>query len=66
MSLSEREFRDTARDSMISIKDIQKGKGHIKDEFDFATDWKRIYVQLYTRLRWLNAFAQINHVAIQK
>ena len=37
-----------------------------KDEIDFATNWERPYIQLYTRLRWLNAFARINYIAIQK
>lgn len=50
--------------SVISIKDVQREKGQNKDEFDFATDWKRIYVHIYNRLRWLNAYAQINHVAM--
>ena len=32
-------------------------KKSTKDEFDYATDWRRTYVQVYTRLKWLNAYA---------
>jgi hypothetical protein len=41
----------------------QEEKNSTKDEFDYATDWRRTYVQVYTRLKWLNAYAQLNYIA---
>ena len=43
-----------------------KRKSKAKDEFDHATDWKRVFKQLYLRLKWLNAYSRINYIAIQK
>ena len=37
-----------------------------RDELDFATNWKRGFLDLYKHLKWLNAFAQINELAAQK
>jgi len=33
------------------------------DEFEFATDWSRNYVEIFTKLKWLNAYARINYIA---
>lgn len=38
--------------------------GKIKDELEYATNWRRAFIQLFTRLKWLNAYAQINYIAI--
>jgi hypothetical protein len=37
-----------------------------KDELEFATNWSRVFVNIYQHLKWLNAYAIINEVAIQK
>ncbi len=29
----------------------------IKDELEYATNWPRAFKNLFTRLKWLNAFA---------
>lgn len=38
----------------------------IKDELEYATNWRRAFHQLFTRLKWLNAYAQINYIAVQR
>jgi hypothetical protein len=45
-------------------KPIEQKKAN--DEFEFATDWSRNYVEIFTKLRWLNAYARINYIAAQK
>lgn len=40
--------------------------GHVKEEIDYATDWSRMYIHIYTKLRWLNAYGQINYIAAQR
>jgi len=37
-----------------------------KDEFEFATNWSRVFMNTYQHLKWLNAYAMINHLATQK
>ena len=37
-----------------------------KDELEFATNWRRAFNSIFTHLKWLNAFALINHLAAQK
>jgi hypothetical protein len=39
---------------------------HAKDELEFATNWRRSFTQIYQHLKWLNAFALINEIAMQK
>jgi len=34
------------------------------DEFEFATNWVRAFQKVYKELKWLNAFAIINQIAI--
>ena len=36
------------------------------DEIEFATNWVRAFQKIYTELKWLNAFAIINSIAVQK
>ena len=36
------------------------------DELEFATNWKRAFIKLYTEIKWLNSFAVINEIAAQK
>jgi len=33
-----------------------------KDEFEFATNWSRVFMNTYQHLKWLNAYAMINHL----
>jgi len=35
-----------------------------KDELEFATNWRRGFTTLYTKLKWLKAFTKINKVAV--
>lgn len=59
-------------DTSISKKD-QKRKSKLmgkettsaKDELEFATNWNRVFVEIYRNLKWLNAYAMINEIAIQ-
>lgn len=37
-----------------------------KDEFEFATNWRRVFMNIYQHLKWLNAYALINYIAMQK
>lgn len=39
---------------------------HAKDELEFATNWRRVFSNIYQDLKWLNAYALINHIALQK
>ena len=34
--------------------------GQEKDDFEYATSWKRAFQTIYTKSTWLNSFAQIN------
>ena len=38
----------------------------VKDELDYATNWRRAFTNLYTHLKWLNAYAKINNIALLK
>jgi hypothetical protein len=38
----------------------------VRDEIEYATNWRRLYIDLYTHFKWLNAFAEINHLALLK
>jgi hypothetical protein len=38
----------------------------VKDELEYATNWRRAFQNLFTKLKWLNAFAQINYIALQR
>lgn len=37
-----------------------------KDDFDYMTNWSRLFEDLYQRIKWLKNFSNINHVAIFK
>ena len=37
-----------------------------KDEFEHMTNWSRIFEDLYEKIKWLNDFSMINHIAIFK
>ena len=33
---------------------------NVKDELEYATNWRRAFGELHQKLRWLNAYAKIN------
>lgn len=37
-----------------------------KDELEYATNWRRAFLSLTTKLKWLNAYATINYIALQR
>lgn len=48
------------------MKIESKSVADAKDELEFATNWRRVFVEVYQKLKWLNSYAKINEVAIQK
>jgi hypothetical protein len=38
----------------------------VKDELEYATNWRRAFNSIFTHLKWLNAYAEINEVALKK
>jgi hypothetical protein len=43
-----------------------KRLSQVKDELEYATNWRRAFTNLYTHLKWLNAYAKINNIALLK
>ena len=41
-----------------------KQEKYAKDEFERATSWGRAFSNYYTELKWLNAFASLNRIAL--
>ncbi len=39
---------------------------NVKDELEYAANWRRAFTDLYTRFNWLNAYAKINYLALFK
>lgn len=37
-----------------------------KDELEYATNWRRALNKIFMHLKWLNAFAKINYIALLK
>lgn len=37
-----------------------------RDELEFATNWSRVFSDIYQHLKWLNAYADVNLLAMQK
>lgn len=46
------------------MTDIKQEK-YAKDEFERATSWGRAFSNYYSELKWLNAFASLNRIALQ-
>ena len=46
-------------------KKINKTLGQEKDDFEYATSWRRAFSSLYTRFCWLKSYAQINMLAME-
>ena len=38
----------------------------VKDEMEYATNWQRVFISIYQNLKWLNAYAIINRIAMTK
>jgi hypothetical protein len=38
----------------------------VKDELEYATNWRRAFNKIFTHLKWLNAYAEINYIACLK
>lgn len=38
----------------------------MKDELEYATNWRRAFNGIFTHLKWLNAYAEINEIALKK
>lgn len=50
------------RDRQVQSKTSKKAK----DELEYATNWRRAFINIYQHIKWLNAYAKINHIAEQK
>ena len=38
----------------------------IKDEFEHMINWKRVFENIWTQIRWLNSYSHINELALRK
>ena len=38
----------------------------VKDELEYATNWRRAVNRVFTHLKWLNSYAKINYIATAK
>jgi hypothetical protein len=38
----------------------------VKDELEYATNWRRAINKVFTHLKWLNSYAKINYIASMK
>ena len=38
----------------------------MKDELEYATNWRRAFNKIFTHLKWLNAYAKRNEIALLK
>ena len=45
---------------------VSKEVSDTTDELEFATNWRRGFTTLYTKLKWLKAFTKINKVAVNR
>ena len=64
------------RENNQNKKQIKTGKkgGHmerqkitkVKDELEYATNWRRAVNRVFTHLKWLNSYAKINYIATAK
>ena len=37
-----------------------------RSELELATSWSRAFALIYTELKWLNAYSQLNRIAVRK
>lgn len=54
----------TKRETVVRFN--AKHLSALKDELEYATNWRRPFTDLYTQLKWLNAYAKINTIALFK
>jgi len=54
----------TKRETVIRVD--TKRLSAVKDELEYATNWRRAFTNLYSHLKWLNAYAKINTIALLK
>lgn len=47
-------------------KIISKNLKNVKDGFEYATNWERVFVDLYRHLEWLSSYADQNVLAMEK
>lgn len=40
----------------VNFKEIT----NVKDELEYATNWRRVFNIIFTHLKWLNSYADIN------
>ena len=45
---------------------ISKNLKNVKDGFEYATNWERVFVDLYRHLEWLSSYADQNVLAMEK
>lgn len=38
----------------------------VKDELEYATNWRRAFGKVYQHIKWLNSYAKINYIALMK
>jgi len=48
------------KNQQLERKTVNKAK----DELEFASNWRRVFIDIYQHLKWLNSFSQINLLAI--
>lgn len=54
----------TRRETVIHLNTQRLSQ--VRDELEYATNWRRSFTNLYTNLKWLNAYAKINYIALFK
>ena len=45
---------------------INKNLNRVKDGFEYAINWERVFVDLYRHLEWLSSYADQNILASEK
>ena len=58
--------RSSTKNNMKKTTVTTKNLRDTKDELEFATNWRRVFMDLYQQLKWLNAYAVINELALEK
>lgn len=50
-----------------STKTVEgKHIARVRDELEYATNWRRAFNRIFTHLKWLNSYAKINYIAAVK
>eukprot|EP00347_Sterkiella_histriomuscorum_P002512 403367865 len=65
--LSASNFSQSRQHKLNRIKTVEAKKLHkVKDELEYATNWRRAFSKVFQHIKWLNAFAKINYIASLK